>query len=542
MSEIPPTPPAGLLVSDLPLPAAPTTTVIPLPPVLPVQVLALPPDWTPPAQPLTVDGLLQLLLNGKATLDSQVGDIALNLPQIRGNPALFQTIRNALADDATVQLRLTPSSSGALDAQLLFPASVLQRQPATVAIPLSVAQFIGTTLQAVVLPASVQQQTATASKEAAQGQAQSQAQNQPSTPPTPPALQAKTTATPQAVASPAASKLETLIRNLLTPPQNNSAPPAPASTPPPLPAHSQPLVAVRLQQVIPPGQPLPQPEPDAFLAQVPAQTNPGAPALVTAGNTSLLLKTPAALPAGATLLLKLLPAADAPAESSAAHGGEWPALQELVSSLGASSAPALQRFLQLRLPQPNAALPGALLFVLSAMQSGDARQWLGRSASAALESDKAALLEALQSEFKRGSTTTSDSVIGEWRSYQVPLHDQGQMQQPLFLYVHHNAPRPPRDGDAAPAAAEPGKKQTRFIIDVTFTRLGKMQLDGFVQAQQFDLIVRSEQPLGSALRDELRGAFGSALEATGYHGQLLFQTDRQGWLHLAPARHGQRSV
>lgn len=532
MSEIPPTPPAGLLVSDLPLPVAPPIANMRLPPTLPVQILALPPNWTPPAQPLTVDGLLQLLLNGKATLTSQVGDIALNLPQIRGNPALFQTIRNALGENATVQLRLTPGAGGVLDAQLLFPTSLQNRPAVTVTSP-SIAQFIGTTLQAVVLPATVQQQTAAAIKDAAQQQLSLQTAQT--------ALQNPAAA--QLGAPTANGKLETLIRNLLTPAQGNDPQPTPtaASTPPQLPPGGQPLVAVRLQQVIPPGQPLPQPEADSFLAQVPAQVNPGAPALVTAGNGSLLIKTTATLPAGATLLLKLLPQADVSAESGGAAGGEWPALQELVSGLNHHSPPALQQFLQLRLPQPNAALPGALLFLLSAMQSGEARQWLGRSASATLESDKAMLLEALQGEFKRGSTTTSDPVIGEWRSYQVPLHDQGQLQ-PLFIYVHHNAPRPPRDGETAAAAADPAKKQTRFIIDVTFTRLGKMQLDGFVQAQQFDLIVRSEQTLGSALRDELRGAFGNALEATGYHGQLLFQTDRQGWLHLAPARHGQKSV
>lgn len=520
MSEIPPTPPAGLLVSDLPLPVAPPATGTRLPPTLPVQVLALPPNWSPPPQPLTVDGSLQLLLNGKATLSTQVGDIALNLPQIRGNPALFQTIRHALAENATVQLRLTPGAGGVLDAQLLFPTTLQNRPAVTVATP-SIAQFIGTTLQAVVLPASLQQ------AQQSQQQAATSALNQ---------------SVPQTATSPASGKLETLIRNLLTPAHNSSAQASPASgNSQILQSGHQPLLAVRLQQVIPPGQPLPQPEADSFLAQVPAQVNPGAPALVTAGSTSLLLKTPVALPAGSTLLLKLLPTGEAPTESEAAHG-EWPALQALLSGLHDNPAPALQRFLQLRLPQPTAALPGALLFVLSAMQSGDTRQWLGRSASAALEQgEKAMLLEALQSEFRRGSTVTADAVIGEWRSYQVPLHDQGQLQ-PLFIYVHHNAPRQHRDGETAAAAADPAKKQTRFIIDVTFTRLGKMQLDGFVQAQQFDLIVRSEQPLGSALRDELRGAFGSALEATGYHGQLLFQTDRQGWLHLAPARHGQASA
>ncbi|MBP7254012.1 MAG: hypothetical protein KBA75_11090, partial [Alphaproteobacteria bacterium] len=226
MSEIPPTPPAGMLVSDLPLPVMPTTTGATLPPALPVQVLALPPNWSPPPQPLTVDGLLQLLLNGKGTLNTQVGDIALNLPQIRGNPALFQTIRHALADNATVQLRLTPGAGGVLDAQLLFPTNALNRPAATVTTP-SIAQFIGTTLQAVVLPASVQQQTAATNNGAAQQQPSLQAAQN--------ALQ--NPATVQQAAPTASSKLETLIRNLLTPAQHNSpqTTQTAASTPPPLP-------------------------------------------------------------------------------------------------------------------------------------------------------------------------------------------------------------------------------------------------------------------------------------------------------------------
>ncbi len=559
MSGITPTPPTtGMLVNETPLPPIAVGTPTALPAALPVQVIALPAALPPPAQtPVTIDGMLQLLLNGKATFTTDAGDVTLNLPQLPGNPALFQAIKNFVADGTPLQLKLQPNVNGVLDAQLLFPVNhVAQTAVQTTSVNLT--SFIGQTLQAILLPPAAKQPSGGnapgSSAKSGPGQAQGGANSsQPASPPiTPQAATASQRPTPQ---QPGGNRLEQIIRSMLPAAPTVTAaaaqPPAQsaAAATGPLPVNLQassaltngaPVLNLKLQQIIPPGQPLPQLQPDEVLLTVPDQAERSALPLVTSGNSSLLLKTAAPLLPGSTLLVKLLPGAT-PGTLELHEPKTWPALQELLNNMATSQAPALQRFQQLRLPQGNAALPGALLFVLSALQSGDSAPWLGHSGVSTIEQNQKTLLDALQQEFRHAVSTTSDPVVGEWRSYQLPVLDQNQLQ-PLHIYVHHNLRHQPNGGDGQTQEAQTPVKQTRFIIDVTFTRLGKMQFDGFVQAKQFDLVMRSEQPIAPELRDELRAAFADAVTASGYQGQMLFQTGNHNWLYLAPNLHDNRRI
>lgn len=506
MTEITPTPPASLLVNQT------LATIVPslpasLPAVLPVQLVALPPDLAVPMTPVTVNGVLQLLLNNKASFSTSAGVITLNVPQLRGHPGLFDAIKAYMADHTTLQLQLLPGSSGTTEARLLF-APPAPRAPVTTAPPSTpnVATLVGQTVAAVVLPALP----------AESGEVPSS--SPPSMPPQ------SETVPPFLSQTKVPVRSEQYLRSFLPPARADASitGSVSASVLPP-----QSVLNVRVQQVILPGQPLPALQPDEILVVAQNAATSLSQPVVLLGTTPLLLKTSVPVPPGSQLVLKL-PAADGtvPTEEVAKHASSWPALQEL---LKATTTPALQAFIQQRLPQMNAALPGALLILLAAMQQGDARNWLGRNGIAALEAGgRKALLDNLQNELTRHAEQTSDPVVGEWRVYHLPWLDQGQLH-PLHIYVHHNQQRQPQGQEAEQNAA---KKQTRFVIDVTFTRLGSMQLDGFVQQQQFDLILRSQQPLAPALRDELRAAFTDALGAVGYHGQLLFQPGGQNWLML----------
>jgi hypothetical protein len=75
----------------------------------------------------------------------------------------------------------------------------------------------------------------------------------------------------------------------------------------------------------------------------------------------------------------------------------------------------------------------------------------------------------------------------------------------------------------------------RFLIDMQMSRLGALQLDGFVQPNKLDMIVRSENRLPDGLPNELRTGFIRALEAVGYTGTLNFQVGHQHWLAVQPA-------
>lgn len=528
MSEIVPTSAASVLANQL---AAPAVPLLPpgLPATLPVQIITLPPDLAQPApqNPAGIAGALQLLPNGQATLQTAAGAVTLALPQVRGNPALLQAIKHYLSEHNSVTLQLQTAPGAATPtAQLVFAAVAagVGRDLAQAAPSLA----SGQTLPALVLPAEKTDAQAAALSSAASpgnraGAASGGLSHQ--------------------------QKLETWLQQWL----GASAPRATQ------PAEPQPLqgrlteatkslhmpLAVTVQLVLLPGQAAPALRADQILARVLRPSATGEALLVNAGDVNLLLKTGQTVPAGSNLILKLQPprAAEAQPIAAPAESG-WPALHELLNGLQAGTLQAggaWQNFMQHRVPRPDNALAGALLVMLSAMRQQDPRAWLGKDNATALEQGgRKPLLEALQQELQQKGGTTSDATVGEWRVYQLPLLDQ-QHILPLQVYVHHNQQQ--RDsGQGQAAASQEQAQQTRFVIDVTFSRLGAMQLDGFVRPQQFDLVLRTAQPLAPGLQQELQAAFQSATMATGYQGQMLFQTGRQHWLQLAPQTHGSRQV
>jgi hypothetical protein len=139
------------------------------PPVLPVQIIALPPAIDAPTESTTLDGSLQLLLNGKANFVTANGSYSLNLPQLRSNPTLFDSIKTYLSDNPLLQLQLKPGTGGSMvDAQLLFSS----RPQGTRNLPPLLAALTGQTLQAVILPSAPNSTNSTAPASA-----------QPTTPP-----------------------------------------------------------------------------------------------------------------------------------------------------------------------------------------------------------------------------------------------------------------------------------------------------------------------------------------------------------------------
>ena len=56
------------------------------------------------------------------------------------------------------------------------------------------------------------------------------------------------------------------------------------------------------------------------------------------------------------------------------------------------------------------------------------------------------------------------------------------------------------------------------------TRLGRLQLDGLVQEERFDLILRSINHMAESARHDIRQLMENALNATGMTGNIVFET------------------
>jgi hypothetical protein len=208
-------------------------------------------------------------------------------------------------------------------------------------------------------------------------------------------------------------------------------------------------------------------------------------------------------------------------------------LQQVISALTQIDPALAHAIMSARIPQPGEALPGALLFFLSAVRQGDLRNWLGNNALDALtRAGKIELINKLMQDMHQTGQSVHDNVIGEWRSYPVPIYENPYFSM-MHIYVHGDRHR--QGAKDSSAATKTAAGQIRFLIDVRMSRLGALQLDGFVRQKQLDMIVRSEYALPAGLDRELKQSYIGVLQSIDYAGTINFQVGRQQWVNIQSA-------
>lgn len=272
--------------------------------------------------------------------------------------------------------------------------------------------------------------------------------------------------------------------------------------------------------------------------QVQPQTNATIVAKGTAGQPiieqdglMLFVHEPTQLPVGTKLVVRLTPIEQSEAFTRVEVDKTVAALQDLVDAMETSEVLSSKPAPSLHLPSPQSHFAGTVLFFLSALQGGKVEEWLsgfaadkiGKSGKSGLK-DK--MIEALEGVTAAKAT---DATVGSWQSFPVPVYND-QVLEMMQLYVH-------RDGGGSGQDQAEGKaaRKTRFIVNVTMSRLGPIQLDGLSQPKKIDLILRSEHELPTSLIQEIRQTAIPALEAIGLVGTIQFQSGRNGWVHIRDA-------
>ena len=309
----------------------------------------------------------------------------------------------------------------------------------------------------------------------------------------------------------------TVIVNTASPSQAPALPTAP-ETPAPLPSATD---ATRERP-----DPSPQPAPSGPAA--PPSTATAAPAspttpspTATPTGTSTPDTAPAGLPPPSSALPlpplpPLLPLVD--------YADDWPVMRAVADAATAAVNPdgSVATALGGRLATPGPKLTNTLLFFAAALGRGDPRAWLGEDTARALEqAGRASLLSRLEDEFAR-LARVADRPAGEWRAMVLPLFvDGGAQALTLLVRQWGEGGHPQTGGDDT--ETDDGPDGTRFVVDVTLSRLGALQLDGLLRGQRFDLAVRSARPLGSAIERDIAELFARALEADGLTGGVRFE-------------------
>jgi hypothetical protein len=276
---------------------------------------------------------------------------------------------------------------------------------------------------------------------------------------------------------------------------------------------------------------LPELAPNQIVATV-SGTGTGGQLILTSGDATLFVKAQVSAPVGTSVVISIDPVKNSPLMPlpTTPEDFSFQALPQALAALEQINPHVFRNATLNFLPQPTEALPGALIFLLSAFKQGNMRGWLGNDAiDTLINAGKSEVIGKLSKDFGSAGQPAQDTVVGDWRSYPLPLYVHQQCQA-LTLYVHSD-----RDARKDQPGGTPGTGRIRFLIDMKLSKLGAMQIDGFVQPKKLDMVLRSENVLPEGLHHELRTGYIRALSAVNYAGTLNFQVGRQHWLIMQKA-------
>lgn len=256
------------------------------------------------------------------------------------------------------------------------------------------------------------------------------------------------------------------------------------------------------------------------------------------------IKLPVPAPTGATLSFNVDPSGTAKPSVSApmteaqliARGQaaalthDWDSLHKAVSALQQHDPGAALSLLN-NIPQAGPKLTTTMMFFFAAMTGpgGSLRGWIGDRAAnslASLGDLDGGGLKKLEGDFGQLRSIAADDRPDGWRVMTMPFNMGDKIEQLQLGWRH---------GDQENDPDKPEDQGTRFLLDLSFSVVGHTQLDGLVKGEdsKFDLIIRTENPLQSHNRDDIRGIFREALQISGYKGHIQFQ-DGSRFVEIAP--------
>ncbi|TQV71894.1 hypothetical protein [Denitrobaculum tricleocarpae] len=196
----------------------------------------------------------------------------------------------------------------------------------------------------------------------------------------------------------------------------------------------------------------------------------------------------------------------------------WPSL-DVIARQGEANAlsSSLASKIMSRVPTAGAALSSNMLFLLSALNTGQLNGWLGRATVDQMQREGHRDLVGKLDQDLAQAGRISDAAGGEWRTLILPFLDDQQIRQ-LRLFIRRDQEDGEGDGQE-----QSGADTTRFVLEIELTKTGDLQLDGLIRSKLFDLILRTRSPFPQSMRDEIIRIFNESNHSLGLAGQIVFE-------------------
>jgi len=200
----------------------------------------------------------------------------------------------------------------------------------------------------------------------------------------------------------------------------------------------------------------------------------------------------------------------------------WPSLEQTYA-LAQSGLPGVAQALENRSAQGGPKLLNSMMFLMAAIKGGAPSAWLGKASEHAIGGKNNSLLQSLKDDLARMFNAGSETTSSEWRSLLLPF-DTRSPDMPMLaaLFSQPQQIDPDQEQHARNSKSDEEQDQ-RFVVEVQFSVLGAIQLDGIIRSNRFDLTLWSKAALPAQLAEDTTEIFANALAANGFTGSMQYR-------------------
>ncbi|RIK92742.1 MAG: hypothetical protein DCC73_10685 [Proteobacteria bacterium] len=205
----------------------------------------------------------------------------------------------------------------------------------------------------------------------------------------------------------------------------------------------------------------------------------------------------------------------------------WPLMQAVITGL--QNNPPLASAMSDKLPSARQFLtPTTLLFLNLIGIRSPARLLLGGDGVEELiKNGGREILEKLEISLERLKSIAAERAAGEWRPYVLPFHGERGLAS-IIMLVRQSGEQEMQDGaeerQRNDSENDQPQRVTRFVLELSVGKFGATQIDGIIKGRSFNLALRLEHALGAREIEEMRALFHTALDHSGFSGDISFRS------------------
>ena len=217
---------------------------------------------------------------------------------------------------------------------------------------------------------------------------------------------------------------------------------------------------------------------------------------------------------------------------------EWESLNYLIDSLNRENYGAMAEMIASKIPNIKnpAQISSGIIFFMAALKrsfiegKNPTEIWLGRNLVKELSRNgHGKLLARINNEITRIGDLNNDIHLREWRPMLIPMSSDNEIFAiPFFIK------RKQQDLDDSSQNKNniDEKENTRFMIELNLSKMGKVFIDGMLTQKKLEIILKSASNISGDFKKTIIQKFDAALDKYNYSGSLVIHDDFENELSL----------